>query len=389
MEEDNCPVCLEPVKENLCLNEICLTCRKIMCKNCLRGLDKCPHCRDEIDQGIIKDIKRAEEILEKHKDYKYIHMVYYVMACIYNEGDDIDNYNKYIKISADMGFSCALNSMARDLEDTEDYYKYLNQAVEKGCLTAIYNKAKDEFKKENFDSYKELITKVADNGLSSAQYALGVIFIEGELFDKDILRGVEYIEKAADNGHIEASFELSNIYYDGFEGFLEQDKEKAIKYVNFAAKNGHEMATFNLGIYHYFNKFYYEAFKWLKPLADKDNKSAKLIMGKSFIEMSELMGDFMLKEGLTIIAELADEKHPPALYELGLIYLEGNEIIDKNDKSSFILIKGAADLGYISSYAQLADMYLTGIGTEIDDKLASKYAIGSIMDALVSDVDIS
>jgi uncharacterized protein len=385
MEQDKCPVCLDNISENLCLNDICLTCRKIMCKSCLAPLEKCPHCRADFMQGTIKDIKRAEEILEKHKDYEYTHMIYYVLANIYKDNDD-NNYKKYIKISADMGFSCAINSMAMDSEDTEEYFKYLNQAADKGCLTAIFNKAKDELNKENYDSYKELITKAADGGLPIAKYTLGCDLIEGQVFDKDFSKGFEYIENAADNGHVDASFELSNVYYNGYEDIVEPNKEKAIKYATFAAENGHTIASFNLGMECYYNKFYYEAFKWLKPLIDEDDKSAKLIMGKSFVEMSELMGDFILKEGLSIIAELADEKHPPALYELGLIYLEGNEIIDKDEDKSFILIKASAELNFISSYSRLSEMYIEGIGTEVNALLASKYAIGALMNIPVSNV---
>ena len=383
MEEDNCPVCLENIEKYLCLYDICLTCRKMMCKKCLKDLEKCPHCRTIFNQSVENDIKRAEKIIEEHKDYKYIPMIYYFLACLHKNNNDEDNYNKYLKISVEKGFSCALNALSVDCDNEE----YLDLAVEKDCLAGLFNKSQKELEKENYEVAKELLIRAADGGYSEAQYLLGYNFIEGNIFDEDIPKGVEYIQKAADNGDVEASFELSNIYYNGYEDIIQIDRIEAIKYATFAAGKGHELARFNLGTECYVNKFYYESFKWLKPLVEKGNKSAKLLMAKSYIEMSDMMGNFILKEGLIIVAEMADEQHPPSLYELGLIYFEGNKFIEEDKQKSFTLVKGAADLDYISSYSKLSEMYVNGIGTEVNLKLGAQYGLASMMNISIDNIE--
>ena len=84
----------------------------------------------------------------------------------------------------------------------------------------------------------------ADQGLATAQYALGLLYEHGRGTEKDYAKAREFYEKAADCGDPWAQNNLGFLYSHG-KG-VDQDTEKAMEWYRKAAAQGHFQAQFNI-----------------------------------------------------------------------------------------------------------------------------------------------
>lgn len=74
-----------------------------------------------------------------------------------------------------------------------------------------------------------------------AQYQLGMIYLKGDIADKNIDKAISFFEASADQDNQFAQYQLGKIYYFGTEG-ISVDKEKAAYYLTQAASQGNEYA---------------------------------------------------------------------------------------------------------------------------------------------------
>ena len=82
------------------------------------------------------------------------------------------------------------------------------------------------------------------------------------------------------------------------------------------------------------------------------------------------------KEALTMFIELAQYRYAPAIYHIGLCYLNGTGLT-RNDSQAFKFMSEAAEGGHAGAQYDLAVMYDNGTGTEIDSKLAHENFISA------------
>ena len=62
------------------------------------------------------------------------------------------------------------------------------------------------------------LTKRAENGNAEAQYNLGLMMVIGEGIEKDLKKGIWWMEQAAANGYELSAHVLSIIYREGMYG---------------------------------------------------------------------------------------------------------------------------------------------------------------------------
>ena len=123
------------------------------------------------------------------------------------------------------------------------------------------------------DAFRE----AAEQGNSSAQFNLGLMYYNGEGVPKDDSEAIRWYRLAAENGNTEAQINLGKMYVDG-EGIPKDDSE-AIRWFRLAAENGNTDAPYYLGVM--FDKAegiptdYIQAYAWLNIAAAKGSKEAK------------------------------------------------------------------------------------------------------------------
>ncbi len=136
------------------------------------------------------------------------------------------------------------------------------------------------FNSENINlihTFEEIKT-AAENGISDAQFILGLMYYEEQNYSE----AAEWYRKAAEQGNAKAQFNLGNKYYEG-KG-VKQDYKEAFKWYKKAAEQGHAQAQFNLGCMYGrgegVSKNYFEVNKWLTKSARQGNQDAQEFLKK-------------------------------------------------------------------------------------------------------------
>ena len=98
----------------------------------------------------------------------------------------------------------------------------------------------------------QVFEKSAQNGDSSAQGMLGLMYLDGEGTAVNKVLGARWLERSARQGATVSEGELGRLYMDG-EG-VQRNYTTAYMYLNRAAQKGYAPAQCNLGILYYFGE---------------------------------------------------------------------------------------------------------------------------------------
>lgn len=124
---------------------------------------------------------------------------------------------------------------------------------------------------QNIDAIK----RHAAVGDAAAQYNLGVMYLEGQGVEQDVVKAVEWYEKAVAQGLAEAQYNLGWMYATG-KG-VSQNYAKAIDLFEMAAAQGDAESQYNLGVILYIDKGNYQnksiSKKWFKKSCDGGNQT--------------------------------------------------------------------------------------------------------------------
>lgn len=120
------------------------------------------------------------------------------------------------------------------------------------------------------------LVREANKGNPIAEHELGLRYLNGFSFPKDLKQAVYWIKRSADQYVPAANFNLGLLYYRG-EG-VEWDPFKAYKYIEIAAKAGLSDALYFMGIL-YLDNFvvpsdFNKAYSYIKASADSGYKPA-------------------------------------------------------------------------------------------------------------------
>lgn len=118
--------------------------------------------------------------------------------------------------------------------------------------------------------------QAAEQGLSAAQYYLGIMYHDGDGVPKDYKQARSWFKKAAEQGLSVAQQKLGTLYLNG-EG-VRQDYKQALSLFNQAAKQGEPFALFNLGIMYWngegVSQSYQECYFWFELAVSQGVKDA-------------------------------------------------------------------------------------------------------------------
>lgn len=172
-----------------------------------------------------------------------------------------------------------------------------------------------------------------ENSNATAEYRIGMMYLNGLGVDKDIKKALSWLNKATLNGNDSAAYKLAVLYDEGVE--ITQDTEKARVYYTLSAELGNPYAEFKLG-----------------TLA---------------------LEDANVQQAVEHFEKACKKNISHAWYKLGQIYsLEHLNMVD-NDKAYYCYSKALEQ--YINDYTKAPDnftayrignMYLHGQGTEIN-----------------------
>lgn len=190
--------------------------------------------------------------------------------------------------------------------DEEQAERYLQKAYKYGNTHAAYQLARlcirQETQKLREDpeatpDYEKIIKAVkwleeaARQENPFADYALGRLYKEGVLLEKDMEKAVFHLQRAADAGNSFAQYQLGKIYLD------EEYKNipAAVQYLTLAADQKNELAAYRLGRLYLIGedlpKNIERALYYLDMSAEAGNQYAQYVLGKLYLIGKEVEQD--------------------------------------------------------------------------------------------------
>lgn len=190
--------------------------------------------------------------------------------------------------------------------DEEQAERYLQKAYKYGNTHAAYQLARLYIRQETqklredpeaTPDYEKIIKAVkwleeaAGQANPFADYALGRLYKEGVLLEKDMEKAVFHLQRAADAGNSFAQYQLGKIY-------LEEEYKNipaAVQYLTLAADQKNELAAYRLGRLYLIGedlpKNIERALYYLDMSAEAGNQYAQYVLGKLYLIGKEIEQD--------------------------------------------------------------------------------------------------
>lgn len=195
-------------------------------------------------------------------------------------------------------------------QDDEQAERYLQKAYKYGNTHAAYQLARLYIRKET--------QKLREDPEATPDY-------------EKIIKAVKWLEEAARQENPFADYALGQLYKDGI--LLEKDMEKAVFHLQRAANAGNSFAQYQLG------KIYLEeeyknipaAVQYLTLAADQKNELAAYRLGRLYLMGDELPKN--IERALYYLDMAAEAGNQYAQYVLGKLYLIGKEVEQDREKA--------------------------------------------------------
>ncbi|MCM1142433.1 MAG: caspase family protein [Muribaculum sp.] len=229
---------------------------------------------------------------------------------------------------------------------------------------------------QSFEERKTLFPKAieaAKNGNSEAEYLIGYEYIQGEIVDRNVVEGINWLTRACNHGNDKAAQALLWHYING--ELVERDYNKAFQIAKQFAEQGNIWGLFSLGTLYSegigCEKNDILAFNYIKKAVDLNYIPAHNVIGICYhngigVEKND-------EQAYKHFKIAADNGFPNACYEIGKMYMNGWGI-PKNQNEGFRYFKQGAQLGDTNSMCALSKCYYYGAGTSIDLKKAIEWA---------------
>jgi|GEM_PF-645920 len=252
----------------------------------------------------------------------------------------------------------------------------------------------------------EIVSSLADAGVSESQNTLGCMYRDGRGVEQDNEKALYWLRKASDIGNSNAQVNLGDMLLKGVG--IESDSEASLKLYISAANRGnldarsrvallsgnnlddlvqtelkeqfHNLAVnggakaklnyANLLMKHIFSwDDKVEAFRWFKASADQGNSEGQYQTAVMYRDgFGVKKNDF---ESQKYFEFSGNNGNIRAMQYLGDAYLNGK--IEHDEKKSFEWHFKAAECGNSTSQYQVATMYRDGTGTEKDNDASEKW----------------
>jgi TPR repeat protein len=302
-EENDCPICMEPILFWKSSRIVLSCCGKGMCTSCHEKLltsafvneYKCPMCRTISPSS-------GEEVVARYRAH-------------------ITNGKVWAQVSLATFY-------ARGMCGLEQSHSKAN----------------------------ELWTKAAKQGFADAQCCLGHSYFSGDGVEKDLKEALRLFNLAAAQGFADGQFNLGTLYHNG-EG-VEKNKKEAARLYKLAAAQGHIGAQYNLGNCYFrsdgVEKDLKEAMRLFKLAAARGHAEAQCNLGTMYLYGEGVEND--QKEAVRLYKLAAAQGLAMAQYNLGDCYHNG-EGVEKDQKEAIRLYKLAAAQGHPGAMSNLGCCY--------------------------------
>jgi TPR repeat protein len=236
----------------------------------------------------------------------------------------------------------------------------------------LERRAFDLASQKKFDQAYDLYLTDSQMGRMAGQYALGMIYLEGDGRPKDYAQAMYWFQKAAAQGHPAAEGNIGAMYCYGLG--VPRDYSQGFSWFQKAAVNGSSTAQFNIGVM-YENGMgrtqdLTQAFAWISKAAAESYLPAEYEIGLLYENGRGTAQDYA--QALHWYGNAASQGHTGAQVNLGFMY-EYAIGVPQNYTQAMYWYQQAAAQGYALAQFNIGYMYTMGFGTPRNDALAMSW----------------
>lgn len=181
------------------------------------------------------------------------------------------------------------------------------------------------------------IEELAKQGNPDAQYHLGMMYNNAEGVAQDSTKAFEWFQKAADSGNPLAAFKLGCYFGGQFPGVVSIDQTKYFEYSLVAANAGYSLAQSEVGNLYVQQGNADEALKWWKLAAKQGHPQALYNLSVVYNEGEIIPKDKVLTYSYFKLAKLTSEKEITPAANEGLNEIARNMTRDELKKAEQIV----------------------------------------------------
>ncbi len=259
-----------------------------------------------------------------------------------------------------------------------------------------------------------------ENSNATAEYRIGLIYLNGLGVDKNIDKAVHWFSKSTSNGNASAAYKLAVLYDEGTE--VTKNPEKAFLFYQLSSELGNPYANYKLGNISLENSDIPQAIKYFEQAADNNISHAWYRLGQIYSDteygvldaekanvcygnaLQQYISDYQenpddfiayrigqmyfnaqgtvqdIPQSIAWFEKSAEQGNPDAAYQLGIIHSQpDSDFFDTNkanDYFSFALnsyLNSETEQKNSTTEYRLGKMFLSGQGTEKDIDKAVKW----------------
>ena len=275
-------------------------------------------------------------------------------------GNSRDRYLMFLSYKMGAGVSID-NQKAK--EWIQDAQKYKDPLL---MMEYAYNFCdNDEDEEKIIHPYVNSLKMMADLGDVLAQFEYGAYVYSRK---GDVKKGIKYVNDSYDQGFIISGIWLAGLYLNGTD--IDKNIDKAFDIYKIGCEKGIPVALNQMAWMMWneiiskenYNKNYFELWK---EAAIKGYDVAEFSTGYLYYNGDGIKQDYY--EAVNWFQKASNHDYNMSFYYLGLCYLEGKGVSEKNVDKAIELFEESGKLGYIDAYLKLGDLYFKDIN-RISDK---------------------
>jgi len=205
------------------------------------------------------------------------------------------------------------------------------------------------------------LVRDAEAGNYKAQWMLGVVYADGKLVPKDLVKSWSWFQKSAEKGWPIGQNAVGLAYMTG-RG-IERNPAEAVSCFRKAAEQGYAQGQARLGMAYFLgagvSRDASEGVTWFRKAAEQENALGQFWFGNSYAQGQGVAKD--ISQAVVWFRKAADQGEPVAEYQMGRLYEKG-EGLQQDRAESARWYRKAADHDYPAAQFDLAISYHEGQG---------------------------
>lgn len=297
--------------------------------------EKSANAGDFFAQTKLGNIYESGELVQKNLD---VAVSWYKRACESNAKSCSDFHRlekqhlEHRAVAGDIKAQIELGNYYLSHDRDQALYWY-QQASVQGNSKATISIADFLMSEGQFQEAMRLYKEASIAGDSEAMMKLGLIYLSGNVVEKNPREAYYWINQSVEKGHVQSREVLAQLLFDGIGVSI--DKVKAVQLYRDAANSGSRNAQVRLGLFYLqgegVSQSYDQAIYWLQQAYENGDLNAAYVLGGLYYQGKGM--DQSYAKAFNYFEPAAKNGNAESQAMLGIMYLDGKGVRQNRHKA--------------------------------------------------------